>query len=382
MSFREVYINKTARYLPNEPVSNDEMESYLGIINGKSSRSKSIVLRNNGIKQRYYALKKGGETTHSNAELTALAVKELFAENVAALQSVELLTCGTSSPDQMMPSHGVMVHGCLPELGAVDVITPSGNCCSGMLGLKYAYMAVKTGDVRTAVATGSERTSKSLCASTFEDEAKYHAALEQNPYIAFEKDFLRWMLSDGAGAFLVSDTKNTDGLSLKIDWIESGSYAHLVETCMYQASEKAADGSLKGFAEFTAEEIVHNSIMAMKQDVKLLDKHIVELGMVKLKEVVSKTGLDIQSIDYFLPHLSSNFFRKKIADKLEENNMPIPQEKWFTNLAEVGNVGAGSIFLMIDELFNSGTLQKGQKLLLMVPESSRFSYVYSLLTVC
>jgi 3-oxoacyl-[acyl-carrier-protein] synthase-3 len=104
--------------------------------------------------------------------------------------------------------------------------------------------------------------------------------------------------------------------------------------------------------------------------------------MVKLREVVNKTGLDIDSIDYFLPHLSSEFFRNKIADKLEENNMPIPQEKWFTNLTKVGNVGAGSIFLMIDELFNSGTLKKGQKLLLMVPESSRFSYVYSLLTVC
>jgi 3-oxoacyl-[acyl-carrier-protein] synthase-3 len=122
--------------------------------------------------------------------------------------------------------------------------------------------------------------------------------------------------------------------------------------------------------------------MAMKQDVKLLDKNIVELGMVKLREVVDKKGLDIDSIDYFLPHLSSEFFRKKIADKLEENKMPIPQEKWFTNLTKVGNVGAGSIFLMIDELFNSGTLHKGQKLLLMVPESSRFSYVYSLLTVC
>ena len=382
MSFREVYINKTAHFLPNEPVSNEEMEAYLGMINGKSSRSKNIVLRNNGIKQRFYALQKGGISTHSNAELTALAVKELFKDNPSAIQTIQLLTCGTSSPDQMMPSHGVMVHGWLPEAGAIDVITPSGNCCSGMLGLKYAFMAIRTGEVNKAVSTGSERTSKSLCASTFEDEAKYHAELEQNPYIAFEKDFLRWMLSDGAGAFLLSDKKNDTGLSLKIEWIESGSYAHLVETCMYQASEKTADGKLKGYAEFTAEEIMHNSILAMKQDVKLLDKNIVELGMVKLRDVVNKTGLDVNTVDYFLPHLSSEFFRKKIADKLDENNMSIPQEKWFTNLTKVGNVGAGSIFLMIDELFNSGTLQKGQKLLLMVPESSRFSYVYSLLTVC
>jgi len=54
-----VFINRTSVFLPNEPVSNDEMETYLGQINGQKSKSKSIVLRNNGIGERYYALKKG-----------------------------------------------------------------------------------------------------------------------------------------------------------------------------------------------------------------------------------------------------------------------------------------------------------------------------------
>jgi 3-oxoacyl-[acyl-carrier-protein] synthase-3 len=48
----------------------------------------------------------------------------------------------------------------------------------------------------------------------------------------------------------------------------------------------------------------------------------------------------------------------------------------------VGNVGAASVYMMIDELFHSGKLQKGNKILLLVPESSRFSYMYGLLTVC
>jgi len=37
--------------------------------------------------------------------------------------------------------------------------------------------------------------------------------------------------------------------------------------------------------------------------------------------------------------------------------------------------------LMIEELFNSGSLKKGEKILVMVPESARFSYTYILLTV-
>jgi 3-oxoacyl-[acyl-carrier-protein] synthase-3 len=37
---------------------------------------------------------------------------------------------------------------------------------------------------------------------------------------------------------------------------------------------------------------------------------------------------------------------------------------------------------MLEELFRSGRLQKGHRLLLIVPESARFTYAYALLTVC
>ena len=207
MSLSEVYINNTSCFLPNDPVSNEEMEDYLGYINKTPSRSKAIVLRNNGIKRRFYALTKEGKSTHTNAQMTALAVKSLFKNNPEAIKDVELLSCGTSSPDQLMPSHGVMVHGWLPETNSFEVVSPSGVCCSGMHAFKYAYLATKTGDVQLAVATGSERISRSLMASNFEDEAQKLKELSDDPYISFEKEFLRWMLSDGAAAFLLSNKK-------------------------------------------------------------------------------------------------------------------------------------------------------------------------------
>ena len=79
--------------------------------------------------------------------------------------------------------------------------------------------------------------------------------------------------------------------------------------------------------------------------------------------------------------MSSEFFRLKIFDQLIVNGNGIPHEKWFANLTEVGNVGAASVYLMVDELYRSGRLKKGDKILLLVPESARFSYMYSLLTV-
>lgn len=379
---KQVYITKTAGFLPNEPVSNEEMEEFMGLIRGRRSKSKAIVLRNNGIKRRFYAMTREGVATHTNAQMTALAVRALFDNNVEALKEMELLSCGTSTPDQMIPSHAVMVHGWLPEADSIEVVSPSGVCCSGMYALKYAYLAVKNEEVSTAVSTGSERLSRILRADFFEDEAEKLESLEANPYVAFEKDFLRWMLSDGAAAFKLQDKPNEKGLSLRIEWLEGVSYANMAETCMFMGGDKPNGPELKSYMDYSPKEIAERSILAIKQDVKLLGENIVALGFDKLKVICDKKGLNVDEIDYFLPHLSSNFFRPKIADKLEENGMGIPQEKWFTNLTTTGNVGAASIYLMVDELFHSGKLKKGDKILLVVPESARFSYVFGLLTVC
>ncbi|MBW7890751.1 MAG: beta-ketoacyl-ACP synthase III [Chitinophagaceae bacterium] len=381
MSLKEVYITRTASFFPNSPVSNDEMEEFLGYINDKPSKSKRIVLRNNGITNRYYALEKGGKVTHTNAEMTAQAIRTLFNGTPQNLQSLQLLSCGTSSPDQMMPSHGVMVHGYLPETKAIEVVSPAGVCCAGMHALKYAFLAIKSDDVENAVATGSERFSASLRAELFEDEVMKLKELEANPYISFEKDFLRWMLSDGASAFFLSDKKNEEDISLRVEWLEGVSYAQEMEACMYMGSEKMEDGSLKSFLEYSPDELVDQSILSIKQDVKLLSEYIVPLGGIRLKELFDAKGLTPDDIDYFLPHMSSNFFKSKIYERLEYNGMKIPYEKWFVNLSTVGNVGAASVYLMVDELFHSGRLKKGDKILLLVPESSRFSYMYGLLTV-
>jgi 3-oxoacyl-[acyl-carrier-protein] synthase III len=382
MALSEVYITNTSAFLPNDPVSNDEMESYLGFIDDKPSKSRKIVLRNNGIKTRYYALTREGKPTHTNAQMTALAVRSLFAKAPERIRGMDLLSCGTSSPDQMMPSHGVMTHGWLPESNAIEVVSPSGVCCAGMHAFKYAYLAVKTGDARLAVATGSERFSGSLVSQVFEEETHKLAELQKNPFIGFEKEFLRWMLSDGASAFLLSDKMNGTGFSLRVDWIEGVSYANEMEVCMYMASEKLADGTLKSYLDFTPEEIMSKSILSIKQDIKLLSDNIVPLGGKRITEIFEKKGLSPDEVDYFLPHISSDYFKSKIFDIMEFYGKGIPYEKWFINLSSMGNVGAASAYLMVHELFHSGRLKKGQKILILVPESGRFSYMYAMLTVC
>lgn len=376
---RTVYINRIAKFLPGDPVNNDEMEEYLGMVDGRKSRAKAIVLRNNRITQRFYSRDKEGNSTHTNAELTAEAIHRLC-DDQFSLNDIELLTCGTTSPDQLLPAHGVMVHGLL-KTRPIEAISFSGSCCSGMNALKYAYMSVLTGNTNNAVSTGSEKLSTWMSAQNFEQENAKLKQLEENPIIAFEKEFLRWMLSDGAAAVLLSNKPNADGISLKIEWIEICSFANELETCMYMAADKDENGNLKGWSEYTPTEWLDKSIFAMKQDTRLLEKNIARLGTQKYVELIKKHNFDPKSIDWFVPHISSEFFRSKVDEEMKSHGVDLPQERWFVNLAQVGNIGAASIFISLEELMNTGKLKKGQKILLSVPESARFSYANAILTV-
>lgn len=108
---KDVFITGLASFFPNSPVSNDEMEEFLGLISGKHSKVQRIVLKQNGIKRRYYALNKNQEITHTNAEMAMLAIRKLLALTNKSQKDIELLACATATPDQILPSHASMVHG-------------------------------------------------------------------------------------------------------------------------------------------------------------------------------------------------------------------------------------------------------------------------------
>ena len=150
---------------------------------------------------------------------------------------------------------------------------------------------------------------------------------------------------------------------------------------MYAGGQKNEDGSITGWAELTPHDWATKSTFAFKQDTRLLGENIVKWGGVMWKKVCEKHQIDLERITYFLPHLSSEFFRPKVMEELEKIGYPISAEKWFTNLTRVGNIGCASPYIMLEELFSAGKFKKGDVIILMVPESARFSYAYVQLTV-
>lgn len=374
------YITRSSVCLPNAPVENDQVEAILGQVGERPSRARRVVQRSNGIRRRYYVIDPAtGKPNYSNASLTAAAVKGLVS-NGFALDQLACLACGTSNPDQLMPNHAVMVHG---ELGApvCEVVATAGVCVSGATAMKYGWMSVLSGNAPNAIVTGSEAASLGLLAQHYDAERPADAqALEARPELAFGKDFLRWMLSDGAGALLIEPAPRP-GLNLRIEWIDIFSYAHLLPACMYYGAEKDASGALRSWLSYSTGEREKKSLFTLTQDVKLLNDEVIEHTLVKpLGRVIPQRALSPGDVDWFLPHYSSEYFRAPVAAGLAKAGLPIPQERWFTNLERVGNVGAASIYIMLDELFKSGRLRDGQRLLCWVPESGRFSSGFIYLT--
>ena len=379
---KNVYINDIQAFLPNEKVSNEQMESLLGQVGNRPSRARKMILRSNKIVNRYYAVDpKTGQATHTNAQLTAQAIRQLN-NNRFDINNIELLACGTTIPDQLLPNHALMVHGEL-AIPSCEVVATSGICLSGTMSLKYGFMSVLSGLSNNAVATGSENASATMQAKNFKDEVSQKVDdLKRQPEIAFEKDFLRWMLSDGAGAALMTDQPNAEGISIKIDWIKQKSYANEQDACMYAGAEKQEDGSLKGWLTYSQKDWLKHSIFSVKQDVKLLNEHIINYTVTKpLQELVDQGDVVAEDIDYFIPHYSSGYFRDKVYAGMKEAGCDIPQDKWFTNLASKGNTGSASIYIMLAELFHSGDLKVGDNLLCYVPESGRFSTAFMRLTI-
>lgn len=180
------------------------MEEYLGLIDGQPSRVKAIILRQNGIKTRYYALNKKQQITHTNAELARSAIDKLFI-NVDEKRKIEFLSCATSTPDQLIPSHASMVHGATFD-HPLETASLAGVCMTSLTALKTAWMSVLSGNTDNAICSASELVSPAMLSHLFNEEMESLKLIEEHPHIAFEIDFLRFMLSDGAAALLLKNS--------------------------------------------------------------------------------------------------------------------------------------------------------------------------------
>ncbi|MFF2483895.1 beta-ketoacyl-ACP synthase III [Paenibacillus sp. NPDC058071] len=372
-----VYITSIGKFLPGDPVSNDEIEEFLGKVGGKGSKSMRRILEQNKIRYRHYAIDKNQSSLFSNAEMAHLAIRDALDKNKEELfDQIDFLAVGTTQGDLLVPGFASMVHA-ETGLPVMEIATHHGVCASGMQALKNAYLQIQSGEKRAAISCASEFPSRVFKHTRFEAQAKFM----EHP-IPFDTDFLRFMLSDGAGATVLQPKPSSKGLSFKIEWIDNKSYANLYDVCMYAGINKEdSNGHLASWLDYSSiHEAADIGAVNLKQDIRLVNE-MPKVGVKRFFELVEEGKVHPSDIDWMVCHYSSHFFRDEIFRLMELGGMTIPEHKWFTNLYTKGNTGAASIYIMLEELLNEGHLKPGEKVLCMVPESGRFQTSYMLLTV-
>ena len=370
------YITSVGKFLPGEPVNNDQMETRLGQIGSKPSTLRERVLRQNKIEQRYYAIDDQQRTMFSNARMAAEAVRDAVANSTLNLKDIRLLVAATSQGDLPLPGFASMVHGEL-DMPPCEIATLHGICASSVLGLRHATLAVRGGEVDTAVCVASEFASRLLKSSRFQAQG-----YGEEKRLPFESEFLRWMLSDGAGALVLSNTPAERGISLEVELIAIKSYASQFPPCMFVGNkdEVRAEPPVGWLDHPDYETASAAGAINLHQSVDML-KDVVRVCVNGVFELIEEGKLDPKAIDWWVTHYSSHLFREQATELFRRGGITAEYDRVFTNLYTCGNVGAASFPLMLGELFQSGRLRPGERILCIVPESGRFLFGYVLLRV-
>lgn len=368
--FERVHVESAAYYLPGEPVSNDQMDAYIAPLNRMSDRIKRRILAENGITTRHYAIDAEGNTVMGNAQLAAAAIRDCLARGSARLDEVSMLASGSSGGDALMPGFANMIQG---ELAAppMETLSVHGICAAGVSAVQAAAQGIELGAHGRALAVASEMPSRLFKRSRFANRG-YDAD--------FDAHFLRWMLSDGAGALLLGDgsagrATAQPGIRLKLKWVHQRAFSGDYPVCMQLGLSEDRKRAHLDYPSWADAET--DGALSLRQDIRLLP-HLFDIGIHEYAQLVRDGWLDPKTVDHFLCHYSSARFIPVVEDLMEKAGLVIPRERWYSNLAWRGNTGAASIFVMLAEFLQTRTLRPGERIFCYIPESGRFMAAYML----
>ncbi len=370
------YVTASGQFLPGPPIQNDAMADYIGRLSPEADRLGRLTLRKNGIRTRHYAIDRDGTTQWTAARLAAAALDDVMARAQIDAGQVGFLATATTQNDMLVPGLASAVHA-HSGLGPIEIASLQSVCAGSMMAFKLAALQVAAGEHRAALTVGAEFSSRYFRPGHYRDTA----LLPADGVLAADAEFLRWTLSDGAAGLLIEDRPAARGLSLRIDWISLRSFADRFAPCMTGGAVRDDSGGLVPWSHFpTIGDAAQAGAFQLRQDIDALHRMLpVWLG--ELMRLVDEGRVDPMQVDHFLCHFSARSLRDEMVRLATRAGCMIPEERWFTNLYTKGNVGAASLFLLLDDLLRSGSLKAGQRVLCAVPESGQCVMSFAALTV-
>lgn len=272
-----------------------------------------------GIKQRH----KAAEGEYTSQFGTRAALQALERANLKP-EDIELIICATTTPDQIMPSTGALIQA---QIGAVNAAGMDlFAACSGFLyGITMVESMIRTGQIRYALVIGAEVLTK---------------------YVDYTDRGTCVIFGDGAGAAVLGPVPEGKGiLATKIR--SDGRY----EEQLYAPG----GGTKLGTTHKTIDDGEHFFKMKGNELFKVAVRSMADISA----EMVEKAGYTVDDIDLVIPHQANQRITDAVASRLG-----VPEEKVYSNIAEMGNTSSASIPIAMDECIQSGRIHEGSLVLL------------------
>jgi 3-oxoacyl-[acyl-carrier-protein] synthase-3 len=356
----EVKITGSGSFLPGSPISIDNVDHYLGELTEAPKKIREWLQRMKlmmkelvEVENYYYAIDPvTREFTEDNVSMSFKAAeKALKMANIPASE-IEFIAYGSAHQNQM-PTASVRIQEAL-GIERCGEISIHANCTSAYKALLVAYDFIKSGRYKNALVISSGISSSEL-------RAEYY----NQPIVKKEELFLRYFLSDGAGAIVLqADTPVKGGLYIENVYIESagGKKPSAMKNKRPAYFMNPREEFEKGFH--------HLSQMFQNELRNNFHEHDGTIFFNGLKRMLEIYPADLSRLKYF----QVNFPSKHIAEMVIEEcaALGVPKETLYTKMSTMGYAGPPMVFICLDKLMREEPFVSGDLVLSFVTEVSKF----------
>lgn len=297
----------TGRCLPGNIVTNDDLSKIM-------DTSDEWIASRTGIRKRHIAKE---ETT---ATMSAEAAKRALQQSGLSPEEIDLIIVGTITGDYVTPSTACEVQRLI---GADNAVAFDINAaCSGfMFALNTAYVYLQSGIYKNALIIGAETLSKIMDWN------------DRSTSVLF---------GDGAGAAVV--TKGDTGL-LSFTQGSDGAKG-MVLACKNRSNNNPLISTSKelGYTYMDGQEVYKFAVSKVPESIR---------------KVLAEVNLEPDDIAYFILHQANIRIIQSVAKRLK-----VSEEKFPISLDHCGNISAGSVPILLDEVNEKGMLKKGDKIVM------------------
>jgi 3-oxoacyl-[acyl-carrier-protein] synthase III len=359
-NINNVRIAGTGCFLPGSPISIDGVDHVLGELTNAPvkiqkwlQRMKNMMKEMLDVECYYYAIDPVTRNfSEDNITMSVKAAeKALLMANIAA-RDIEFIAYGSAHQDQM-PTASVRIQEALgiENCGEISI---HANCTSAYKGLMVAFDFVKSGRYQNALVISSGISSSEL-------RAEYY----NQPLVKKEDLFLRYFLSDGAGAMVImADHSGKNGLY--IDNVFTESAGGKKPSAM---KDRRPAYWMNPKEEF---ERGYHHLSQMFQDELRRNFHEANgtIFLNGLKRMLNKYPTDLSRVKYFQVNFPSRHISELVIDECAA--IGIPNESLYTKMSTMGYAGPPMVFICLDKIMREEPLTQGDIVLSFVTEVSKF----------